>query len=63
MLLKTAKYKAGVVPVRYRHVRCEKLGGVIFEIKGTPHFLLISLYNVGDARDVKAKQAKEGPSG
>ncbi|KAL1189609.1 Expansin-A24 [Cardamine amara subsp. amara] len=58
MFLKIAKYKAGVVPVKYRRIRCVKTGGVKFEIKGNPHFLMILPYNVGGAGDIKAMQIK-----
>ncbi|KAL1193340.1 Expansin-A24 [Cardamine amara subsp. amara] len=58
MFLKIAKYKAGVVPVKFRRVPCVKTGGVMFEIKGNPYFLMILPYNVGGAGDIKAMQIK-----
>ncbi|KAL1193339.1 Expansin-A22 [Cardamine amara subsp. amara] len=63
MFLKIANYKAGVVPVRYRRIRCTKTGGVKFETQGNPNFLMIMPYNVGGAGDVKAMQIKGSRTG
>ncbi|CAA7055419.1 unnamed protein product [Microthlaspi erraticum] len=63
MFLKIAKYKAGVVPVRYRRVPCVKKGGVRFEITGNPYFLMILPYNVGGTGDIKAVQVKGNKTG
>ncbi|CAL1357635.1 unnamed protein product [Linum trigynum] len=53
MFLKMAPYKAGIVRVQYRRVTCAKQGGVKFEIKGNPNWILVLPYNVGGAGDVK----------
>ncbi|EOA19094.1 hypothetical protein CARUB_v10007762mg [Capsella rubella] len=58
MFLKIAKYRAGVVPVRYRRIPCAKAGGVKFELKGNPYFLIVLPYNVGGAGDIKYVQVK-----
>ncbi|CAH8355405.1 unnamed protein product [Eruca vesicaria subsp. sativa] len=63
MFLKIAKYKAGVVPVRYRRVPCSKKGGVKFETSGNPYFLMILPYNVGGAGDINAMQIKGSKTG
>ncbi|KAF8399579.1 hypothetical protein HHK36_015446 [Tetracentron sinense] len=58
MFLKIAKYKAGIVQVRYRRVMCYKQGGIKFEIKGNPYWIMVLMYNVGgvgDILDVKIK--------
>lgn len=58
MFLKIAEYKAGIVPVAYRRVNCYKKGGINFELKGNPWWLLVLVYNVGGVGqviDVKIK--------
>ncbi|XP_060206533.1 expansin-A22-like [Lycium barbarum] len=63
MFLKIAKYKAGVVPIVYRKVNCHKKGGLKFEIKGNPNWILVLVFNVGGAGDVanvKIKGSKTG---
>ncbi|KAG6522032.1 expansin-A3-like [Zingiber officinale] len=54
----TKDYHAGIVPVRYRRVPCFKRGGIRFELKGNPHFLLVLVYNVAGAGDVRAVRVK-----
>ncbi|KAF3684106.1 Expansin-A9 [Capsicum annuum] len=63
MFLKIAKYKAGVVPVVYKRVNCHKKGGLKFEIKGNPYWILVLVFNVGgvgDVVNVKIKGSKTG---
>ncbi|KAJ8433219.1 hypothetical protein Cgig2_023171 [Carnegiea gigantea] len=58
-----AEYKAGIVPVAYRRVVCAKKGGIKFELKGNPYWILVLVYNVGgagDVDDVKVKGSKTG---
>ncbi|XP_065859035.1 expansin-A23-like [Euphorbia lathyris] len=52
MFTKLANYKAGIIPVKYRRISCSKKGGIKFEIKGNPYWILVLLYNVGGAGDV-----------
>lgn len=63
MFVKLAYYKAGIIPVKYRRVECAKSGGVKFELKGNPYWLLVLVYNVGsagDVNDVKIKGSNNG---
>lgn len=58
MFLKIAEYKGGIVPVVYRRVKCHKKGGVMFEIKGNPYWVMVLVYNVGGAGDVVGLNVK-----
>ncbi|CAL0308366.1 unnamed protein product [Lupinus luteus] len=53
MFTAIAIYKAGIIPVKYRHVPCTKIGGVKFELTGNPCWLQVLVYNVVDADDKK----------
>ncbi|CAN8265898.1 unnamed protein product [Cochlearia groenlandica] len=52
MFLSIAEYRGGIVPVKFRRVTCHKRGGVRFEVKGNPNFIMVLVYNVGGAGDV-----------
>ncbi|MFX9189224.1 expansin C-terminal domain-related protein, partial [Acinetobacter baumannii] len=63
MFRKIAIYEAGIVPVKYRRVTCQKTGGMKFEIKGNPYWILVLVYNVagaGDVIDMKVKGSSTG---
>ncbi|KAL5759386.1 hypothetical protein ACOSQ2_018224 [Xanthoceras sorbifolium] len=52
MFRKIGVYQAGIVPVLYRRINCIKSGGIKFEIKGNPYWILVLVYNVGGAGDI-----------
>ncbi|KAH0853534.1 LOW QUALITY PROTEIN: hypothetical protein HID58_093093, partial [Brassica napus] len=58
MFTSIAEYKSGIVPVKFRRVKCQKRGGVRFEVKGNPNFIMVLVYNVGGAGDVNSLAIK-----
>ncbi|KAK3028732.1 hypothetical protein RJ639_037755 [Escallonia herrerae] len=60
MFLKIAEYRAGIVPVKFRRIACEKIGGIKFEVLGNQWWTLVLVYNVGGAGDVVNVKIKGG---
>ncbi|XP_042400289.1 expansin-A2-like isoform X1 [Zingiber officinale] len=56
-------FHAGSIPIQFRRVSCVKTGGIKFQIKGNPWWILVLVYNVGGSGDVAALSIKGSGSG
>ncbi|XP_010923649.1 expansin-A8-like [Elaeis guineensis] len=56
-------YHAGIIPIQFQRVPCIKNGGVRFEIKGNPYWILVLVYNVAGSGDVHAVSVKGSKTG
>ncbi|KAL1366904.1 hypothetical protein AAHE18_02G011700 [Arachis hypogaea] len=57
-LRKESSFSIVEFSVLYRRVPCHKQGGVKFQLKGTPYWLLVLVFNVGNAGDVSSVSIK-----
>ncbi|KAJ3684696.1 hypothetical protein LUZ61_013860 [Rhynchospora tenuis] len=46
--------RAGIIPVYYQRVRCQRSGGIRFQVNGNPYFELVTISNVGGSGVIRA---------
>ncbi|XP_058778249.1 expansin-A7-like [Vicia villosa] len=61
--MKIAQWKAGIVPVMYRRVPCQRKGGIRFSFQGNGYWLLVYVMNVGGGGDISSMMVKGSRTG
>ncbi|GLJ22528.1 hypothetical protein SUGI_0424120 [Cryptomeria japonica] len=61
--LQIAHWDAGIIPIHYRRVKCQKEGGLRFTIHGNHYFYLVLITNVGADGVVAAVRVKGSQTG
>ncbi|XP_062146571.1 expansin-A7-like [Alnus glutinosa] len=61
--MKIAQWKAGIVPVMYRRVPCQRSGGLRFAFQGNGYWLLVYVMNVGGGGDISGMWVKGSKTG
>ncbi|KAL1333844.1 hypothetical protein HN51_062705 [Arachis hypogaea] len=61
--MKIAQWTAGIVPVLYRRVACERSGGLRFAMQGNGYWVLVYVMNVGGGGDISSMWVKGSTTG
>ncbi|XP_059442019.1 expansin-A7-like [Corylus avellana] len=61
--MKIAQWKAGIVPVMYRRVPCQRTGGLRFAFQGNGYWLLVYVMNVAGGGDISGMWVKGSRTG
>jgi len=62
MFYKLAARVAGIVPVQFRRVPCQRTGGVRFFVTGNNYWLLLHIMNLGGGGDISAVSVRPADS-
>ncbi|GMN32424.1 hypothetical protein TIFTF001_003670 [Ficus carica] len=61
--MKIAWWRAGIVPIQYRRVPCNRKGGLRFSFQGNGYWLLVYVMNVGGGGDIASMSVKGSRTG
>ncbi|XP_057758531.1 expansin-A7-like [Arachis stenosperma] len=63
VFMKIAQWKAGIVPILYRRVPCQRKGGLRFNFQGNGYWLLVYVMNVGGGGDIASMWVRGSRTG